>query len=35
VSGHEMPLDGVHHDAFFAKPHNVAAIILRVKALLD
>jgi CheY-like chemotaxis protein len=35
VSGHEMPLDGVHHDAFFAKPYNAPAIILRVKALLD
>jgi two-component system, response regulator PdtaR len=35
VSGHEMPLDGVHHDAFFAKPYNAPAIILRVKDLLD
>ena len=35
VSGHEMPLDGVHHDAFFAKPYNAPAIILRIKALLN
>jgi CheY-like chemotaxis protein len=34
VSGHEMPLDGVQHDAFFPKPYNAPAIILRVKALL-
>jgi two-component system, response regulator PdtaR len=34
VSGHEMPLDGVHHDAFFPKPYNAPAIILGVKALL-
>jgi hypothetical protein len=35
VSGHEMPLDGVHHDAFFAKPYNAPTIILRIKALLN
>jgi CheY-like chemotaxis protein len=34
VSGHETPLDGVQHDAFFPKPYNAPAIILRVKALL-
>jgi two-component system, response regulator PdtaR len=35
VSGHEMPPDGVHYDAFFAKPYNAPAIILRIKALLN
>jgi two-component system, response regulator PdtaR len=35
VSGYEISLDGVHHDAFFAKPYNAPAIIFRVKALLD
>ena len=35
VSGHEMPLDGVHHDAFFAKPYNTPAIISCIKALLN
>jgi two-component system, response regulator PdtaR len=35
VSGHEMPLDGVHHDAFFAKPYNAPSIILRIEALLN
>ena len=34
VSGHETPLDGVQHDAFFPKPYNAPAIIFRVKALL-
>jgi two-component system, response regulator PdtaR len=34
VSGHGMPLDEVHHDAFFPKPYNAPAIILGVKALL-
>jgi two-component system, response regulator PdtaR len=35
VSGHEMPPDEVHHDAFFAKPYNAPAIILRIEALLN